>query len=217
MKPWLATWALGLVLVTSACDEPLPLPAVAVREPSLDAGDLEVVRAVLDDIRAKVRTARETQRGRGGPSVPAVGSLRFLVMDRTLAMCRRDPGVLGPQPGGCLSPYHANILSEVVSPKMFPAMKLRFPAWNATPMSIAGPLGEDVTLVSPTLVDMTPASELLRSQGSMLVTFSAPGYLEPGVAVITFGGRGGGGAAARLERQPDGRWRVVASASHPQD
>jgi hypothetical protein len=200
-----------LALSTAGCETPAP-PPVAVRAPSLDADDTAVLKALFDDVLRP--QGREAIRTRNAPAQ----ALRFLVMNRTMAMCGRDPGVLGPQPGGCLNPYHANIISEVVPPDLFPTVRLRFPAWNATPLTIAGSLGEDVTLVSPTLLDMMPLSELLRSNpGFTVVTLSAPGYLASRVAVITFGGWIGSGGAARLERQPDGPWRVVASASHPQD
>ena len=207
----LAVCALVLALLPVACDRPEP-PAVAIREPSLDADDMAVLRALFDDfLRPQWHEAIRT--GKAPVQAP-----RFLVVSRTMAMCRRDPGVLGPQPGRCLSPDHANIIAEVVPPDLFPTVRLRFPAWNATSLTLAGSLGEDVTLVSPTLLDMMPLSELLRSNpGSAVVTLSAPGYLAPGVAVITFGGWTGSGGAARVERQQNGRWRIVASASRAQD
>jgi hypothetical protein len=200
-----------LALSTAGCETPAP-PPVAVHAPSLDADDMAVLRALFDDVlRPQWREAIRT--GKAPVQAP-----RFLVVSRTMAMCRRDPGVLGPQPGRCLSADHANIIAEVVRPDLFPTVRLNFQAWNAKSLTIAGSLGEDVTLVSPTLLDMMPLSELLRSNpGSAVVTLSAPGYLAPGVAVITFGGWTGSGGAARIERQQDGRWRIVASASHPQD
>ena len=200
--------ALVLALAAIACGPSEP-PAVAVRASTLETEDLAVIKALFDDY----------LRPEGLKALRKIGAApHFLVVDRTMAMCRRNPGVLGPQPGRCLTPDHANILSEVVSADAFPMVKLRFPSWNAAPMSIAGQLGADVTLVSPTFLDMTSLSELVRRDaGSTFVMLSAPGYPAPRVAVITVGGLSGPGAAARLERQTNGRWRVVATAFQPQD
>jgi hypothetical protein len=98
------------------------------------------------------------------------------------------------------------------------AITLNFPAWNATPLLIAGPLGDDVTYVSPTLVDAVPPRELLDRypQGSDIVMLSAPAYPAARVAAILYSITSGTGAA-RLERQPDGRWRVAAHVSHGVD
>jgi len=199
--------AIACVLVAIACGQPVP-PPVAVREPSLEAEDLAVIRALFDDF---FRPALSK-------TVRASGiAPRFLVVDTTMAMCRRDPDVLGPQPGRCLSHDHANILSKVVSAEMFPSVKLRFPSWNAAAVSITGSIGDDVTLVSPTLLDMTPLGELLRGYplGSTVVWLSSPGYPAPGTAVLVFGNWSLG--AARLERHPEGRWRVTSSVWRSQD
>jgi hypothetical protein len=198
---------LAFALAATACDRPEP-PPVAVRAPVLEAEDVAVIRALFDHfLRAP---ERESLRAQGL-------SPRFLIVNTTAAICRRDPGVLGPPPGRCLSPYHANVLSEVVPPEMFPTVKLFFPSWNASGMSISGELGDDVTLVSPTLLDMMPVSDLLRRhpRGSTLMWLSTPGYPAPGTAVVVFGYWAHGGA--RLERQQDGSWRVVATAWKPQD
>ena len=131
----LVTFALAAI----ACGQPVP-PPVAVRQPSLEAEDLAVIRALFDDF---FRPALSK-------TVRATGiAPRFLVVDTTMAMCRRDPDVLGPQPGRCLSHDHANILSKVVPAETFPSVKLRFPSWNAAAVSIPGSLGDDVILVSP--------------------------------------------------------------------
>jgi hypothetical protein len=199
--------AVAVVVLCAACDAPAP-PPVAVREATLEAEDLAVIRALLDHF----------HRNAGLESLRAQDlAARLLVVNTTTAMCRRDPGVLGPPPGRCLSSYHANVLSEVVPPEMFPAVKLFFPSWNASGMSISGSLGDHVTLVSPTLLDMTPVSELLRRhpRGSTIMWLSTPGYPAPDTAVIVFGYWAHGGA--RLERQQDGSWRVVATAWKPQD
>ena len=206
-KPWIARGALFLALATGSCDRPEP-PVVAVRERTLEAEDLAVIRALLDHFHRDA--GWESRRARG--LAP-----RQLVLGTTIGMCRRDPAVLGPSPGRCLSPYHANVLSEVVPPAMFQTVRLLFPSWNARPVLISGSLGDDVTLVSPTLLDMTSASELLRRhpRGSTLTWLSTPGYPAPGTAVVVFGYSAHGGA--RLERQHDGSWQVVASAWKPQD
>ena len=43
---------LALVLSCAACDQPGP-PPVAVREPSVDADDLAVIRGLIDDQRRR--------------------------------------------------------------------------------------------------------------------------------------------------------------------
>ena len=199
MRCGLARCALVVTLATAACDTPIP-PPVAVRQPSLEAEDLAVVKALFDDYFR-----------------PRVSATRFLVVGATMAMCRRDPAELGPSPGRCLNPFHVNRLAQVVSPAMFPTVRQRFPLWNALPLSIAGALGDDITVVSPTLLDMVAPSELLRSHpGSDILWLTAPGYPAPGIAVITFDDLRGSGAA-RIERGEGGRWRVAASAWHPPD
>ena len=205
-----AAGVLALALAASACDQPVP-PPVFLREASLDVEDIAVLRALFDDFRHRRREAIVR---------PEVPSPRFLVVDTTMAMCRRDPSVFGPQPGRCLNPAPASVMSEVVPASVFPTVRLRFQTWNATPRSISGGLGDDVTYVSATLLDMMAPGELLRRYppGSAIVTLSAPGYPAPRMAVIAFGSWWApSSGAARLERQPDGHWRVVASASRPQD
>jgi hypothetical protein len=79
-------------------------------------------------------------------------------------------------------------------------------------LSISGPLGDDVTYVSATLIDMMVPGELLRRypRGSEIVMLSAPGHPAPRMAVVAFAA-GTGFGAARVERQSDGRWRVAGS------
>jgi hypothetical protein len=199
MRCGLARYALITTLAAAACVTPTP-PPVAVRQPSLEAEDLAVVKALFDDYFR-----------------PRVAAPRYLVVGTTMAMCRRDPAELGPSPGRCLNPFHVNRLAEVVPPAMVPTVRQRFPVWNALPLAIAGPLGDDITFVSTTLLDMVAPSELLRRHpGSDIVWLTAPGYPAPGIAVITFDEVRGSGAA-RMERGKDGRWRVAASVWHPQE
>jgi hypothetical protein len=189
---------IAVLALAVACGRPEP-PPVAVRQPSVDADDLAVVRALFDDL---LRPRRADGRARGA---------RFLVVDMTMAMCRRDPAAFGPQPGRCLLPSESELVSETVPAHISPMVAVNFPVWNATPLSIAGPLGDDVAYVSPTLIDTVAPSELLRRypRGSEVVMLSAPGYPAPRMAVLTFSTIIDAGAA-RLERQPDGRWRVAA-------
>jgi hypothetical protein len=182
---------------------------VAVREPVLDADDLAVVAALFDDIfrpngRAALRTRALTP--------------RFLVVGTTMTMCRPDPAALGPPPGRCLNSTNADMVSAVVPPEMVPTVRLRFPMWNATPLWMAGSLGEDVTVASATLLDMVAPGGLLRGgqPDTAIFSFSAPGFLAPHMAVVTYESTSATGAA-RVERRPDGRWRVVAQVSRPVD
>ena len=133
-----------------------------------------------------------------------------------MAMCPRDPPILGPQPGRCLDPTSVDAVMEVLPERLARAAVLRFPVWMAKRLAITGPLGDDVTLVSATLLDSIGPGELLRQhRGSAVVWLSAIGYPASGMAVIV--ASGGGTGAARLERQADGRWRVTARAHHPID
>ena len=192
-------WVLALALTAAACDRPAP-PAVSVRQPSLDADDLAVMRALFDDL----------LRPRRPEGVRA--QARFLVVDTTMAMCRRDPAMLGPQPGRCLDPGWVALVSEAAPAGMARTVAMRFPAWTATRLSISAPLGDDVTFVSATVIDSVVPSEMLRPYppGSEIVTLSAPGYPAPRMAVVAFAA-GTGFGAARVERQTDGRWRVAES------
>jgi hypothetical protein len=192
-----------LAIAAVGCDQPEP-PAVPVRAPALEAEDLAVIRALFDDyIRPVVSTSHRAQ-----GIAP-----RLLVVGATMAMCSRDLAELGPSPGRCLNPFDVNRLAKVVSPAMFATVRQRFPSWNALPLAIAGELGEDVTLVSPTLLDMMAPSELLqRRSGSDIVWLTAPGYPARGTAVMMFESLGRPGAA-RIERGQDGRWGVAAHVS----
>jgi hypothetical protein len=202
-----AAGLLALALAVSACDAPPP-PAVEQREPSLEADDLAVIRAVLDELRRDRREAMPVQH---------VPPPRFLVVDTTMAMCRRDPEPLGPQPGRCLDPGQLTPVLEVVPAELRRTVALNFPIWTAKRLPIAGPLGDDVTLVSATLVDTLGPGELIRQHpGSAILWLSAIGYPAPGMAVIRLSGTGSFGAA-RVERLSNGGWHVAATAGRAAD
>jgi hypothetical protein len=192
---------LALALTAAACDPFVP-PPVARRQAALEAEDFAVVKALFDDV---LRPGR----------VPAA---RLLVVDRTMAMCRRDPDSFGSHVGRCVREDQIALASRVLPAPTARALALNFPGWNAAPLSIAASLGDDVVYISPTLVDTLAPGELLRPYpaGSDVVMLTAPAYPAPRMAVIIFLDAGGLGAA-RLERQPDARWRVAARASHDVD
>ena len=181
MRCGVARCALIVTLASAACDTPTP-PAVAVRQPSLDADDLAVIRGLLDSF-------REDQGGR-----------RFLVVDTTVAVCGRPIAVVAPPPGGCLAPPVLDHVSKVLPSRSRVTALLDFQARNARRLPITGDLGADVDYVSATFLDFAIGS---------VVTFSAPSYPAPGAAVLTYRVRNDHHGAVRLERQADGRWVVA--------
>ena len=108
----------------------------------------------------------------------------FLVVDTTLAPC----------------PVHP------------PRTSLAFGERNRERLPLTGSLGADTTLISATVVDFLPSEDLVARypQGTAVVTFSAPLYPAPGVAVIAYGLHQAHrlAAVARLERRADGRWKT---------
>jgi hypothetical protein len=180
-------------------------PPLAVREPSLDADDLAVMKALLD---GRLRPRRD-----GALASAAAAESRFLVVNTTMAACPRDPAPLGPEPGRCMDPSWVRLVSDVVAPDLSRAVLIRFPERNTRRLAIDGPLGDDVILVSATLVDSMAPGELLRQYpaGSEIVTLSAPVYPGARVAAMAFAA-GADAGAARLEREMDGRWRVAGKS-----
>ena len=191
-----AACVLALALAVSACDPERP-PPVTQRSPSLDADDVAVVKALFDGL---LRPGR-------------LPGARLLVVDKTMAACRRDPDSFGSRVGPCVRDGHVELAFGILPAPAARALALKFPAWNAASLSIAAPLGDDVVYISPTLVDGLAPSELQRSYpaGSDVIMLSAPVYPAPRVAVIVFS-IASGPRAARLERQSDGGWRVAAHA-----
>ena len=134
--------ALAVSLASGACDKPLP-PPVAVREPSLDADDLAVVKALFDDLR----------RDRNSGAAEAQPLARaFSSWIRRWRCARAIPRFSAPQPGRCLesSRDQAPVRGRARGP--FATATLDFPAWNATRCR-TGPLGDDVTYSLATLLD----------------------------------------------------------------
>jgi len=179
---------LACALAGIACDQPVP-PPVAVREPSVDAGDLAVIRGLLDDQRRRVAPARP----------------HFLVVDTTLATCFDVA-----QPGGCLNDSAIEEVSMLLPQASVRTGTLDFASRNVMPLPIAGPLGTDVSYVSWTLIDFTSRADLLRKQpaGSAIVAFTRPSYPAPGIAVIAYSAFQYVVDAARLVQRSDGRWEV---------
>jgi hypothetical protein len=184
----------GLALSTAGCETPAP-PPLAVHAPSLDAGDLAVMKGLLDD-----------QRKRAAPARP-----RFVVVDTTLAKCsNRLIATFEPPPGGCVNHSAIEELSRLLPQASVRTATLDFEARNARRLPIAGSLGPDVSYVSWTLADFSARANLLRGYpaGSALVAFSRPSYPAPHVAVIAYSPYGYVVGAARLAQQSDGRWEV---------
>jgi hypothetical protein len=179
-----------LALVAAGCGQPVP-PPVAAQEVVLAAGDLAVMRALLDDIRGRS------------------GIRRFLVVHTTLAVCDRDPGVFGAPPGGCLGPQAIDGVSKVMPTAGHLTALMNFQTRNARRLPIAEALGADVACISATLVDFMSIGDLQRQHpGSAVVTLSTPSYPAPGASVLSYR-MNGEPAAVRLALRPDGRWTVV--------
>ena len=191
MRSGLRICALALSFACGACGQPLP-PPVARSVPSLETDDLSVMKGVLDDVRQR--------RGAG----------RFLVVDTTTAVCEGKVDLFGAPPGGCLSPKSVDSVSKVLEPGRSRIATLDFEARNASRLPIAGTLGPDVTYISGTLTDFVSMRDLLAQHpGSAVVTFSAPSYPAPRVAVMIYRVRDAENGAVRLEQQADGRWTVA--------
>lgn len=189
-------WVLVLALGASACDS--PVPPVAQHQPSLDADDLAVMRGLLDD-HVRPRAAK------------GLIESRFLVVDTTMAVCPRDTTVFGAPPGGCLAPDWLEFVAGVLPPDRRRTAALDFQLRNARRLPIRGALGGDVSYISATLTDFISARQFRRQHAGAVVTFSMPSYPAPNVAVIAYRVRQDELAAARLERQRDGRWKMAAS------
>lgn len=194
---------LALVMTAGACEPPAP-PPVSQRQPSLEAGDLAVIKGLLDDhVRPRAGAAPD--------------QLRVLVVDTTLADCERDVTAFGSPPGGCLAPMWLDRVRQVLPPATAREAMLDFEARNRRRLPIGGSMGDGVSSISATATDFVSESDLLGQRPGVVVSVSAPSYPAPHMAVIAYAVQRGEQAAARLEQQQDGLWRVVANASHPQD
>jgi hypothetical protein len=189
----------GLLITVAGCDPPVP-PPVAVREPAIDADDLAVMKGLLDD---RLRPKRNAS--------GAAAGARFLVVDSTIASCDRRIEVFGPPPGGCLTSGWIDFVLRVMPLATRRTAMLDFEARNIRRLTIEGTLGDDVAFVSSTASDFLSAGELLRRHppGSRIVTFSAPSYPAPNVAVLAYGVRTQEIGAVRLEQAADRRWKVA--------
>lgn len=182
---------LALALAPIACDQPVP-PPVAVREPSIEADDIAVMKGVLDDVRGR----------RAGGS--------FLVVDSTLPICAKPIEIAVAQLGGCLEPAVLDSVLKVLPSASRVTAALDFQARNARRLPIRGALGDDVTYISATLTDFVSVKDLIRQHpGGAVVTFSAPSYPAPRVAVMFYHVKDREHAAVRLEQQLDARWVVA--------
>ena len=205
--PGLAALFVALA-AAAACREPVP-PPVAAPPPRLDAGDLAVMKALIDSVR----------RGATPPenAVPATSGLasepHVLIVDTTLAVCDRDPRVFGTPPGGCLGPEWVAQVTRVLPQGSARTGTMAFENRNRRRLPIQGSLGAGVTPISATLIDGLAESALLREHppGSAVVTISVPAYPAPRTAAVAYSARQGEAGAARLEQTADGRWSVVAT------
>ena len=190
--PRVAVLAWAFLPACAACDSPPPV--TPPKSASLDAEDLAVMRGVLNSLRR-----------------PA-----FLVVDTTLTPCPvHPPRTDGTPTAECLSPGWLGFVSRLLPSGTSRTGLLAFDDRNRDRLPVPGALGSDVKFISATAIDFLSSTELLASSpaGSAIVTFSAPFYTTPGVAVIAYGLHQEPDvvSAARLERRND-RW-VVASSS----
>jgi len=195
MRPGLRICALALSFACGACDQPRP-PAVAAREPSLDADDLAVMRGLLED----------------GVRPRLLPVARVLVVETTLATCAATPTLLGAAPGACLDPRWVELVSRMLPADRIRTATLDFQARNARRRPIGPVLGAAATYISASVTDFVPLPKLLRQYppGSVVLALSTPSYPAPRLAVIAYSSGGIVGAAS-LERRSDGRWTVAAS------
>ena len=191
MRCSLARCALITTLAAAACTT--TPPPVAVRQPLLDADALAVIRDLLASFRERDQEKR-----------------RFLVVDSTVAVCERPIAVVAPPPGGCLAPPVLDSVSKVLPSRSRVTALLDFQARNARRLPVTGDLGADVDYVSATFFDFAIMN---RGGGlplrSAIVTFSAPSYPAPGMAVLLYRVKDDHHGAVRLQQQPDGRWAVA--------
>jgi hypothetical protein len=185
---------LTLALAATSCSDPVP-PPVSVRQPSLDADDLAVMKGVLDDMRERLEGAS------------------FLVVDTTIAVCAGPIEVVAPPPGGCLAAAAVDSVSKVLPLRSRVTSMFDFQARNAIRLAIAGELGADVTYVSATLIDFVSLDHRPPPHQGAIVTFSAPSYPAPRTAVISYRVKDAEDVALRLEQQSDGRWVVATRLS----
>ena len=127
----------------------------------------------------------------------------FLVVDTTITPCPAHPPRTSGRPTAeCLSPGWLGFVS-----RLFPSYTSRM-----------GLQAFDVTFISASVIDFLSSTELLKGHppGSAVVTFSAPFYMAPGLAVIAYGLRQEPDvvAAATLARQADGRWLVTSNSQY---
>lgn len=186
--------ALALALAGAACDTPPPV--APPKSASLDAEDFAVMRGVLNSLRR-----------------PA-----FLVVDTTLTPCPVHPPRTGGTPTAeCLSPGWRGFVSRLLPSGTPRTGLLAFDDRNRDRLPVTGALGSDVKFISATAIDFLSSTELLASSpaGSAIVTFSAPFYTAPGVAVIAYGLHQEPDvvSAARLDRH-DGQWVVASSGQY---
>ena len=183
--------ALALALAAAACD-PLEPPSVTARSLSIEADDIAVMKALLDDVRGR----------RAGGS--------FLVIDSTLPICAKPIEIVATPLGGCLGPSVLDSVSKVLPSASRVTAALDFQTRNTRRLPITGALGDDVTYISATLTDFVSMRDLIRQHpGGAVVTFTAPSYPAPRVAVIVYHVKDLEHAAVRLEQQIGARWVVA--------
>lgn len=158
---------LAFALAATACDPVEPPPVAPPRSGAIDADDIAVMEGVLDDVRRR-----------------AGGS--FLVVDSTLPVCAERIEIVAPPPGGCLGPAVVDFVSKVLPAASRLMAALDFQERNARRLPITEALGDDVTYISATLTDFLSMSDLIRQHPrGAIVTFTAPSYPAPRVAVST--------------------------------
>lgn len=189
-------WMLAVALSCAACDTAPPSVAPP-RSRSIDADDIAVMRGVLDSLHRP----------------------HLLVVDTTLAHCPVHPPRTNLTPrADCLSPEWLGYVSRLFPSETSLTGLLAFDERNRDRLPVTGLLGSDTTFISATVIDFLSRADLVARYppGSAVVTFSAPLYPAPGVAVIAYGLHQTRDvvAGARLERHTDSRWRVTANSQN---
>ena len=163
---------------------------MAVRGDEATADDRTVMSAVLDGALRPERD-RRIRAGRATPPDPVAptGAL-FLVLDSTVPSCSPEALGLGNPILGCFDVHkEQRLLDELACDQDGRTAGAMLARRNGRSLAIRGSLGENVVLVSADAVDRLPRLSELRQRypaGSAVVTFSAPMYPKPGVAVLYY-------------------------------
>ena len=176
-------------ILASAC-QTTQLPAVAVADATADARAVSEVTADDRAVMSAVLDGALRRRTLPDPGTPT--EARFLVLDSTVPSCSPEALASGNLILGCFDlekPLWRLLIEGLTCEQNDQTAGAMLVRRNASSMAIRGKLGEDVALVpADTVYSVRRLSELFLRypHGGSLVTFSAPVYPKPGVAVVYY-------------------------------